>query len=79
MSKIDLHLDLDGLILRRTGRPGFGGRREFEIAPGAMAFLSWASENFNCFWLTSRPRNGGYKDIDMAFRLAIPTNNLHAY
>ena len=42
MKNIDLYLDLDGIILRRTGRTAGKGRNEFAIAPGAMDFLSWA-------------------------------------
>ena len=60
MKNIDLYLNLDGIILRRTGRTDFKGRNEFVVAPGAMEFLSWASEHFNCYWLTSRSHDGGY-------------------
>ena len=72
----NLYLDLDGVILRRTGRTGFGGRTEFEVAPKAMDFLSWATENFSCYWLTSRSHDGGYEEIERAFRFAIPTTNI---
>ncbi len=75
MSCIDLYLDLDGVILRRTGNTEFNGRVEFDVAPGAMEFLSWAVANFNCYWLTSRSHDGSYDEIDRAFRFAIPTNN----
>ena len=75
MSNIDLYLDLDGVILRRTGNTEFNGRIEFDVAPGAMEFLSWAVANFNCYWLTSRSHDGSYDEIDRAFRFAIPTNN----
>ena len=68
---IDLYLDLDGVILRRTGRTEFGGRTEFEVAPGGIDFLSWAIENFNCHWLTSRSHDGTYDEIERAFRFAI--------
>jgi hypothetical protein len=76
MPKIDLYLDLDGVILRRTGRTEIKGRVEFEVAPGAVEFLSWAIENFNCYWLTSRSHDGTYDEIERAFRFAIPTANL---
>jgi hypothetical protein len=68
---IDLYLDLDGVILRRTGRTEIGGRTEFEVAPDAMEFLSWVIENFNCYWLTSRSHDGTYDEIERAFRFAI--------
>jgi len=76
MSSIDLYLDLDGVILRRTGCMDIRGRTEFEVAPYALEFLSWAIENFNCYWLTSRSHDGGYDAIERAFRFAIPTTNL---
>ena len=44
MINIDLYLDLDGVILRRAGRTEFGVRTEFDVAPHAMEFLSWAIE-----------------------------------
>ena len=78
MSGIDLYLDLDGVIIRRTGNTEFNGRVEFDVAPGTMDFLSWAVENFNCYWLTSRSHDGTYDEIDRAFRFAIPTNNMAA-
>ena len=45
MKTVDLYLDLDGVILRRTGQPDFRGQTDFEVAPGAMEFLSWAIES----------------------------------
>ena len=72
----DLYLDLDGVILRRTGRTGFRGQTEFDVAPHAMEFLSWAIENFNCHWLTSRSHDGTYDEIERAFRFALPATNI---
>lgn len=76
MINIDLYLDLDGVILRRTDRAMFNGRVEFDVAPGAMEFLSWAIDNFQCYWLTSRSHDGTYDEIERAFRFAIPTTNM---
>ena len=76
MINIDLYLDLDGVILRRTGNTEFNGRVEFDVAPGAMEFLSWAIENFHCYWLTSRSHDGSIEEIERAFRFAIPTTNM---
>jgi hypothetical protein len=76
MSNIDLYLDLDGVILRRTGNTEFNGRVEFDVAPGAMEFLSWGVTNFQCYWLTSRSHDGTYDEIERAFRFAVPTNNM---
>jgi hypothetical protein len=78
MRPINLYLDLDGVILRRTGRTEFNGRTEFDVAPGAMEFLSWAVDNFDCRWLTVRSHDGTYDEIERAFRLAIPTTNMAA-
>jgi hypothetical protein len=78
MSGIDLYLDLDGVILRRTGNTEFNGRVEFDVAPGAMDFLSWAVANFHCYWLTSRSHDSTHGEIERAFRFAIPTNNMAA-
>jgi hypothetical protein len=78
MKLINLYLDLDGVILRRTGRAEFNGRTEFDVAPGAMEFLAWAVENFDCHWLTSRSHDGTYEEIERAFRFAIPTTNIAA-
>ncbi len=78
MINIDLYLDLDGVILRRTGNTEFNGRVEFDVAPGAMEFLLWAVANFHCYWLTSRSHDGSIEEIERAFRFAIPTNNMAA-
>ena len=69
---IDLYIDLDGVILRRTGDTDFRGHTNFDVAPNAMELLAWAIETFNCYWLTRRSRNGSYIDIERAFRLALP-------
>jgi hypothetical protein len=78
ISGIDLYLDLDGVILRRTGRHEFRGRTEYEVAPGAKEFLAWAIDSFNCYWLTSRSHDGEYGGIERAIRFAVPTSNLAA-
>ena len=76
MVNIDLFLDLDGVILRRTDRAMFNGRVEFDVAPSAIEFLSWAINNFHCYWLTSRSHDGTFDEIERAFRFAIPTTNM---
>jgi hypothetical protein len=74
--KIDLYLDLDGVILRRTGGTDPKGRTEFEVAIHAFEFLAWCVENFRCYWLTSRSHDGGHEEIERAFRFAIPATSL---
>jgi len=76
VAMISLYLDLDGVLLRRTGRRGFNDRAEFEIAIGAYEFMDWCIERFDCFWLTSRSHDGSYAGIEQAFRFAIPTTSL---
>jgi hypothetical protein len=71
-----LYIDIDGVLLRRTGRKGFNGSTEFEIAIGAYEFMDWCIERFDCFWLTTRSHEGTYVGIEKAFRFAIPTTNL---
>jgi hypothetical protein len=73
---ISLYLDIDGVLLRRTGRREFNDRAEFEIATGAYEFMDWCIERFDCFWLTSRSHDGSYAGIEQAFRFAIPTTSL---
>ena len=73
---ISLYIDIDGVLLRRTGRKDFNGRNEFEIATGAYEFMDWCIERFDCFWLTSRSHDGTYAGIEQAFRFAIPAVNL---
>ena len=75
---ISLYLDIDGVLLRRTGRREFNGRTEFEVATGAYEFMDWCIERFECFWLTSRSHDGSYAGIEQAFRFAIPTTSLPA-
>ena len=72
MSGIDLYLDLDGVILRRTGSSEFNGRVVFDVAPGAFEFLKWATENFHCFWLTSRSHDGTYDEIERGLPVRHP-------
>jgi hypothetical protein len=71
-----LYIDIDGVLLRRTGRKWFNGSTEFEIAIGAYEFMDWCIERFDCFWLTTRSHEGTYVGIEKAFRFAIPTTNL---
>ena len=39
----NLYLDIDGTLVMRGGVP----------APGLVAFLSFVTENFDCYWLTT--------------------------
>jgi hypothetical protein len=78
VTKIDLYLDLDGVILRRTGGVEFKGQTEFALASNAMDFLSWSIDHFNCFWLTSRSHDGAHDEIERAFRFAMQTTKIPA-
>jgi hypothetical protein len=62
-----LFLDIDGVLLRRR-QPGVFDA--FDLAPGCLEFLEWATARFRCFWLTSRARTGWPDGIRRAFRAA---------
>ena len=54
MKNIDVYLDLDRVVLRRTGNVDFKRRTEFEIALHSLGFLVWCIENIRCYWLPYR-------------------------
>ena len=64
-----LYLDVDGTLLRRGGHARLRG----DLAPAAhlRPFLEWATQSFQCVWLTSRDRDGGADAIRAVFRQAI--------
>ena len=62
-----LFIDVDGVLLRRQ-KPGIFD--VFDLAPGCLEFLEWATARFRCFWLTSRARTGWPDGIRRAFRAA---------
>jgi len=71
-----LYLDVDGVVLRRTGTVTARGSTEFEIANSALAFLSWCVENFDCRWLTARSHEGEIAEVDRAFRHAVRSRDM---
>jgi len=71
-----LYLDVDGVVLRRTGTVTARGSTEFEIANGALAFLSWCVENFDCRWLTARSHEGEIAEVERAFRHAVRSRDM---
>jgi hypothetical protein len=50
-----LYLDIDGVLLRRRHPGMFDG---FELTPGCIDFLEWATSRFRCRWLSMRCRTG---------------------
>jgi len=62
-----LFLDIDGVLLRRRNSGMFDA---FELAPGCLEFLEWATGRFRCLWLTTRARTGWPDGIRRAFRSA---------
>jgi hypothetical protein len=62
-----LYLDIDGVLLRRRHAGMFDA---FEIAPGCLDFLEWATSLFQCRWLSSRCRVGWPNGTRRAFRHA---------
>jgi hypothetical protein len=72
-----LYLDIDGVLLRH--RPGnFRVRDAFEMAPYALLFLTWAVQNFDVRWLSSRCQSGDAQQVCDAFRYALPATELPA-
>jgi hypothetical protein len=69
--KTKLYLDVDGVLLRRTGQQTSRGLTEFQIANHATSFLRFCISNFDCYWLTARSREGNIAEVERAFRHAI--------
>ena len=62
-----LYLDIDGVLLRRRHRGMFDA---FEIAPGCLDFLEWATSRFQCRWASSRCRRSWPDGTRRAFHHA---------
>jgi hypothetical protein len=69
--KTKLYLDVDGVMLRRTGRQTSRALTEFQIANHATTFLRFCTDKFDCYWLTARSREGDIAEVERAFRHAI--------
>ncbi len=72
---LHLYLGVEGVLLRRTTREGHD-QTGFELVPGALDFLQWASLEFRCYWLTRLDRSGGAEEITKAFRMALGISDL---
>jgi hypothetical protein len=72
-----LFLDIDGVLLRHR-RGNFRVRDAFEVAPYALLFLTWAIQNFDVRWLSSRCQSGDAQQVCDAFRYALPATALPA-
>lgn len=51
---MNLYLDIDGVILTKTG----------ERSENLTEFLKFATENFNCFWLTTHCKGNSETTLD---------------
>jgi hypothetical protein len=69
--KTKLFIDVDGVLLRRTGQKTSRGFTEFQIANHATTFLRFCTEHFDCWWLTARSRGGSIAEVERAFRHAV--------
>ena len=69
--KTKLYLDVDGVLLRRTGQKTSRGLTEFQIANHATSFLRFCTDHFDCWWLTARSREGSIAEVERAFRHAV--------
>jgi hypothetical protein len=63
--KTKLYLDLDGVMLRRTGQG-------FQVANHALPFLRFAIDHFDVRWLSARSHEGDTTEVERAFRHALP-------
>jgi hypothetical protein len=72
-----LYLDIDGVLLRRR-RGNFRVRDAFGVAPHALLFLTWAVQNFDVRWLSTRCQSGDAQQVCDAFRYALPATELPA-
>ncbi len=52
MNRINLYLDIDGVLL---GKNPMG---EIALIPNIEEFFVYTRDNFNCFWLTTHGRHG---------------------
>lgn len=52
MTKPDLYLDLDGVLIDTTGKTRYP-----TVVPVFDDFINWAIERFNCFYLTAWPES----------------------
>ena len=64
-----LLLDIDGVFLRLPPATSVV-RDRYEMVPGALPFLRWATAEFDCAWLSTRCRSGDPEGAWRAFRLA---------
>lgn len=71
-----VYLDMDGVILRSAGTSVWNCG--WEVAPGALDFLTWAVERFEVIWLTARSRSGDMSHIERGIRHALPATTLPA-
>lgn len=62
-----LLLDIDGILLQRRRSGMFD---TFQVAPGCLEFLEWATAKYQCRWLSTRCRHGFPDGSRRAFRLA---------
>ncbi|CAO3356102.1 hypothetical protein [Azospirillum melinis] len=70
-----LYLDIDGTLLRRRAEVA-GLRDAYEIDPDALGLLAWAVEHFECWWLSTRCRDGNPEGALRAFRHALGVTKL---
>lgn len=70
-----LYLDIDGTLLRR--RTAIAGLRDaYEVDPDTHGFLTWAVEQFDCRWLSTRTHAGNADGARRAFRHALGVSTL---
>ena len=69
-----LYIDIDGVILSKNKGQGPLG---LSLKENACDFIIWATQNFNCFWLTGWSVNGDKTMIKQALLPFLPKEAKH--
>lgn len=65
-----LYLGVEGFLIHRLDK-GDGPERMFAMTAHGLDFLSWATEQFDCYWMTSLDQHGGDLRIRRALALSL--------
>lgn len=65
-----LYLGVEGFLIHRLDKAG-GSNRMFSMTTYGLDFLSWAVEEFDCYWMTKLDQYGGDHRIRRALALSL--------
>ena len=71
-----LYLDIDGTLIMTTERHHQNG--SYEIGHGCLEFLMYATQNYDCRWLSFHARLGFINNVSRVFREALGVNELRS-